>query len=417
MFSRSPLLIALTLALVVSANPLTVRDAPLVTLPIAKRVNTTSTTSLLKHDQARARGLIARANARLNGKRGPSPDTIVGSTPATDQIVDYVVTINIGSPPTAYTLLVDSGSSNTWVGAMQLYVQTSTSVETRNSVEVIYNEDEFFSGTEFTDHISFGSELIVFGQSIGAATESAGFDDSDGVLGLGPTDLTIGTLTPDTATSIPTVTDNLFAQAVITQNQVAISFEPSSEDGAVNGEVTWGGTDSSKFTGSINFAPITSTSPSNQYWGFNQQIRYGTSTNILSNTAGIVDTGTTLTLIATDALTRYTDANGAVFDDTTGLFQLTLPQFANLQSLFFTINGVTVEFTANAQIWPRALNTAIGGDTDHVYLIIGDIGSDSGSGMDFINGMTWVERFYVVLDTTNQKVGVANTPFTRATTN
>ncbi|THG94256.1 hypothetical protein EW026_g7181 [Hermanssonia centrifuga] len=334
MFSRSPLLIALTLALVVSANPLTVRDAPLVTLPIAKRVNTTSTTSLLKHDQARARGLIARANARLNGKRGPSPDTIVGSTPATDQIVDYVVT------------------------------------------EVIYNEDEFFSGTEFTDHISFGSELIVFGQSIGAATESAGFDDSDGVLGLGPTDLTI-----------------------------------------VNGEVTWGGTDSSKFTGSINFAPITSTSPSNQYWGFNQQIRYGTSTNILSNTAGIVDTGTTLTLIATDALTRYTDANGAVFDDTTGLFQLTLPQFANLQSLFFTINGVTVEFTANAQIWPRALNTAIGGDTDHVYLIIGDIGSDSGSGMDFINGMTWVERFYVVLDTTNQKVGVANTPFTRATTN
>ena len=35
---------------------------------------------------------------------------------------------------------------------------------------------------------------------------------------------------------------------------VAISFEPSSEPGTVNGEITWGGTDSSKFTGSINFA-------------------------------------------------------------------------------------------------------------------------------------------------------------------
>lgn len=112
-------------------------------------------------------------------------------------------------------------------------------------------------------------------------------------------------------------------------------------------------------------------SPANQFWGINQQIRYGTSTSILSNTAGIVDTGTTLTLIATgayagpklsastkcflDALARYQTATGAVFDDVTGLLQLTLAQFASLQSLFFTINGVTVEFTANAQIWPVRL--------------------------------------------------------------
>ena len=46
-----------------------------------------------------------------------------------------------------------------------------------------YGGGEFFSGTEFFDQVSFDSGLTIFGQSIGAATNSSGFDDSDGVLG------------------------------------------------------------------------------------------------------------------------------------------------------------------------------------------------------------------------------------------
>lgn len=40
-----------------------------------------------------------------------------------------------------------------------------------------------FLGTEFDDKISLSSGLIIFGQSIGVATDQSGFDDSDGVLG------------------------------------------------------------------------------------------------------------------------------------------------------------------------------------------------------------------------------------------
>ena len=71
------------------------------------------------------------------------------------------------------------------------------------------------------------------------------------------------------------------------------------------------------------------------------------------------------------------------------------------------------EFTPDAQTWPRAvrillifwlflnqtffqLNTAIGGNDDSVYLIINDIGSLSGEGLDFIDGMTFLERFFTV---------------------
>ena len=49
-------------------------------------------------------------------------------------------------------------------------------------------------------------------------------------------------------------------------------------------------------------------------------------------------------------------------DSATGLLTLSSAQFARLQSLFFTIGGTTFEFTANAQIWPRALNATIGGE-------------------------------------------------------
>lgn len=50
------------------------------------------------------------------------------------------------------------------------------------------------------------------------------------------------------------VTDNLFAQGVITDNLVSVSFEPTQSLSITNGELTFGGTDSSKFIGSISFA-------------------------------------------------------------------------------------------------------------------------------------------------------------------
>ena len=56
-----------------------------------------------------------------------------------------------------------------------------------------------------------------------------------------------------------------------------------------------------------------------------------------------------------DSFRRYTTATGGVNDRTTGLLRLTQAQFANLQSLFFTVNGVTFELTANAQIWPVSI--------------------------------------------------------------
>ncbi|KAH9947115.1 acid protease [Amylocystis lapponica] len=409
----SSLLTTIVLALAVSATPIVVRENT-ITLPLVKRVHTNGTINLLQRDQARAAHLKARALAKINGT--PLPRAAAGSVTATNQAEDYVVSVGVGSPATYYNLLVDTGSSNTWLGADKSYKSTSTSKDTGSSVSVSYGSGSF-SGEEYTDTVTFGSGLTISKQSIGVASESQGFSGVDGILGIGPVDLTQGTLSSQTQT-VPTVTGNLFSQGVIPNNLVAVSFAPPTSDSDANGELTFGGTDSSKYTGSITYTPLTSTSPASEYWGIDESITYGTSkTSILSSTAGIVDTGTTLVLIASDALKKYQTATGATSDESTGLLRVSSAQYSKLQSLYFNIGSKSYELTANAQIWPRSLNTAIGGTAGDIYLIVGDLGSDSGQGLDFINGYSFLERYYSVYDTANKRVGFATTSYTTSTQN
>ena len=86
-------------------------------------------------------------------------------------------------------------------------------------------------------------------------------------------------------------------------------------------------------------------------------------------------------------------------------------------NIFFFFQQVALELIPNGQIWPRSLNTAIGGTAGNIYLIVKDNGAKSGSGLDYILGQCFLERFYSVYDTANHRVGLATTPFTTATTN
>jgi cathepsin E len=407
------LLTTLLLALSVAANPVLVNRSP-VTLPISRRLNLTGTPKLVQNDQARAKALRARAAAKIAGV--PFQQAAVINEQVDNQVVTYIASVGVGSPATTFNLLIDTGSSNTWVGATTAYKKTSTSTQTSNKVSVTYGSGSF-SGTEFTDQVTIAPGLTIPKQSIGVASTSTGFQGVDGILGIGPVDLTLDTLSPATNSPIPTVTDNLFSSGVISTNSIGISFNPTNSENALNGEITWGGTDSSKLTGAITFTPITGTSPASEFWGINQSIRFGTSTSILATTAGIVDTGTTLVLIATNAFTKYKTATGGVLDNATGLLKISSTQFANLQSLFFLIGGTNFELTANAQIWPRTLNPDIGGVAGNIYLVVADLGTNSGEGLDFINGFAFLERFYSVFDTANKRIGFATTPNTHSTLN
>ncbi|KAJ3837258.1 aspartic proteinase precursor [Lentinula raphanica] len=324
-----------------------------------------------------------------------------------DQLSQQLSPAPMSQMITTDQLIVDTGSSNTWVGATTKYMPSSTSTDTGDRVSVTYGSGEF-SGTEYIDEVTLSSSLVITSQSIGVASSSEGFNGTDGILGIGPDDLTEGTVSG--VSTVPTVTDNLFNQGTISEKVVAISFEPTTSEEVTNGELTFGGTDSSKFTGDITY-----TSKTGNYWGITQTLTYG-STTLQSSLSGIVDTGTTLLYLEENGFNKYIEATGGTYDGETGLYKIITAQFNALENLVFTIGGTDFVLTANAQIWPRSLNTAIRGNADSIYLVVANIG-DGEPGFDFVDGYVFLERFYSVFDTTNNRVGFANTAFTNATTN
>ena len=93
MFSSASLLAVVTLAVSVVANPVVVRDN-LVSLPLAKRFNFTSSARIVDHDQTRAAHLKAlgthKAAARLAGR---STDAVI-SAPAVNEVVNYALNVS-----------------------------------------------------------------------------------------------------------------------------------------------------------------------------------------------------------------------------------------------------------------------------------------------------------------------------------
>lgn len=398
----------------VSASPfMTVRDTP-VTLPLARRFNATGSAKIVELDRARAqflKGVGHAGSTSSNAKRADVPNV-----EAVNEQTHYTVLVGVGSgtPQTEYNLLLDAGSANIVIGGGKEFVKTSTSKDTGNTVAATHGSRSF-TGEEYTDTVTLGP-LTVTNQGIAIANSTTGFPKGvDGILGVGLSGLTRGTVS--NTDIVLNLFENAYEQGQMTADVVAYSFAPASQVSTPNGLITFGGTDASQFTGSIQFAAITQTSPASNYYGVDMSITYGSDTQILETTAGIIDIGTTFVMVATDAFEVYKTATGAVLDDATGLLKITNDQYANLQSLFFTRFSTTFEFVPNAQIWPRSLNTAIGGDADSIYLVVADIGSQSGSGLDFVNGYAWLERFYFAYNGMIGQVGLATTKFTNSTDN
>lgn len=148
------------------------------------------------------------------------------------------------------------------------------------------------------------------------ANSTSGFDGSfDGILGIGPADLTEGTFlslifsassscfllgtVSGSDDAVPTVSDNLKSQGVIGVEALGMFFPPYAEK--ASGSISFGGPDSSKYTGELSYVPITKSSPASDYWGVDQTITYAG--NVISNTSsGIVDSGTTMILLASGTL-------------------------------------------------------------------------------------------------------------------
>nr|GAT60773.1 acid protease [Mycena chlorophos] len=391
--------------LVLAAHNVLAAQAP-VSLPLARQFRPPNG-RLSDYDKQRGQAL----RTQQENRRPNSPHTNHPSSRSRTSLP-----VGFGEPPKNFSLLIDTGSSNTWIASDASYIPMPESVKDAactQPVTIQYGSGSF-TGVEVIAPVTLATELFIHNQSIGTG---APYDiDIEGILGLGPVDLTQGTLILSPDETIPTITDNLFAQHSISEEVVSIFFAPTTMLSVVNGELTFGGVDEAKFTSRVHYAPVTMIQPAGSYWGIEQSISYG-GEEIMSQNAGIVDTGTTLLNIPSDAFAIYQRKTGATMDQTTGLLTITEEQFQNLVDLEFNINGKTFYLTPDAQIWPQELNTEIGGQAGSIYLIIADTGVNSGSGLDFINGYVFLERYASVYDTSKNRVGFAHTAWTDSKVN
>jgi hypothetical protein len=75
--------------------------------------------------------------------------------------------------------------------------------------------------------VTLAPGFVIEKQSIGDAQSFAGFQGVDGIIGVGPVDLTQGILSPNTDDLVPTVMDNALSQGLIKKRILGVSFAPA----------------------------------------------------------------------------------------------------------------------------------------------------------------------------------------------
>ncbi|KAG2365245.1 aspartic peptidase A1 [Suillus spraguei] len=398
MFSVASLLALLAFS--ITGSPVEVRNSSMA-LPMTRRPIFTNVTDMVRHDEARVAGFREYST---HGRRDVFP--------LSNMMFGYSISAIIGSPPKTYHLIVDSSSSITWVGASTLYV-SSSGIDTKQPVAVDYTFGSF-QGTMFADTFSLSDRFTIPKMLIGVASTSQGIG-FDGVFGIGPRESSRGALKKSPEETIPSVTDYLFGQRTITAPVVGIFFQPTVTSIRNYGEITIGGIDLTRYRGEIEFTDITTTPLSSHYWGINQRITYG-DTELTPYTAGVVDCGCTFLYIASDAYEKYQIATGAV-KAANNLLQISTHQYDNLSPLKFHIGSQVYSLSPNAQIWPRSLNSVINANANDIFLVVRSLSTPSGTGVDFIIGYVFLQRFYTVLDAERFRVGFAPTRFTNAFVN
>ena len=103
-----------------------------------------------------------------------SEAAVAGNVPVTNVESSYYVTVGVGSQ-TFPRMIVDTGSSNTWVGASTRYTGSGSCSGT---FSVTYGSGSV-KGKECTDKVTVGGSSVPR-QSFGFASSSSGFDGVDG---------------------------------------------------------------------------------------------------------------------------------------------------------------------------------------------------------------------------------------------
>ncbi|KAF9224501.1 Asp-domain-containing protein [Gyrodon lividus] len=303
-------------------------------------------------------------------------------------------TISIGTPPRNFVVLFDTGSSDTILPGSQcdntchghdLYDPEAslTSTELGQPFDAHFHGGDNAFGYQHTDNVTTAG-LTATDQTLGVALHySQGLQierfPADGLVGMAFQSLSVFNQRP-------------FFHTLISQGQTDESVFSLSL-AAARPELYLGGTNPDMYTGDFAWVPVIQQA----HWQVNIDTVTGNGQNVLTNVAGIIDTGTFLIHGApSDVAALYAAIDSTPLRGNPGFYSLLVPCDA-VPSISFTFGGTSFPIPA------QALNMGSYGDDPSRC-----IGSIFGGAVEtWIVGNVFLTSVYLAFDVANLRVGFA----------
>jgi len=325
-----------------------------------------------------------------------------GSDPLTDDLDGelWQGNINVGTPANTFSVDFDSGSSDLFLPGTKCTsancaghkifntAASSTAVDQHETFSIEFGDGSTVSGEIFKDTVSIAG-LTATGQAVVAASQySAEFalDESppDGLMGMAFQSIA--------NTGDPPVIMTFISQGQTTESVFGVSLTTA------GGELFLGGTDTSKFTGSLTNTPLITTPA---FWEISVQgASVGTKKVVTTAQDAIVDTGTTLLITDNNSATKiFAQIPGAASATrTVGEGFFTIPCDAVPSDVSVEIAGKSFTLSADTLNFGQVSE----GSSDCVAGIMGD----SSEGF-WILGDVFLQNVYTQFDVGNLQVGFA----------
>ncbi|EJU04655.1 acid protease [Dacryopinax primogenitus] len=323
----------------------------------------------------------------------------------------YVATVQVGTPPSDFLILMDSGSSDFWVGAADCQTlasegggacapnhktlsaaTSSTFKDTKAPFSITYGSGSV-AGTIVTDNVVLAG-LSLPAHTFGVAhAESVDFSassiDFDGLMGLAQSGLS--------EQGVPTPVESLAAAGQIPA--AITSFKLSRlADGLNDGEVTFGAVDPAKFQ-----ANTLVTLPNVNKQGFWEAAMDAVSVNgvsaALAGRTAILDTGTTLIVAPpNDAAAVHALIPGSASDSQGGF---TIPCTTNA-SVALTFGGTAFNIDTRDILFAPVDPNNVQGDC-----VSGISSGEIGGAKEWLVGDVFLKNAYFTVDEGKNTVGLA----------
>ncbi|KAI9364606.1 aspartic peptidase domain-containing protein [Pilaira anomala] len=329
----------------------------------------------------------------------------------------YLIDIEIGTPPQPFTLLLDTGSSSTWVpvyGCGRYCGYPFNSLKPANSST--FSTDHMLFSIRYGEGFSRGYYAKDTVRVNGVSVPNVNFavsdyndgeltaDGADGILGIGPDQLSIYN-NPDKKV-VPTLITSMFQQKIIDRNMFSVYFQPlmpmtGVEQKRINGEIVFGGVRARHIASDVRFIPTTKKPDFVNYWAIDiQSITVGNySKKYDTGIAAMVDTGSTLVFLPRDIISNVFKNVKGIRKDYSGQYIVPCRSDA-LPNIDIKINNYTYTMTPENYV---ITSGALSYSTESCYTYI----QESPPFVDAILGYGFLQQYVSVYDNENSRIGFA----------